>query len=112
MTDCTQCFCRRQLATIEAILGRPDDQIPVAQIRAIVEQREPKPEPITLESGLRDVGISNRTATLLETRAGIYTLGTLLLWTPGLLLRLRDIGEASVEEIEQAIGRHGYRLSE
>jgi len=66
---------------------------------------------IILNSPIKDLNLSTRPSTCLR-RYGVETVGGLVLKTENELMRYRDFGSKSLEEVMFKLSRHGFKLKD
>lgn len=64
-----------------------------------------------LSRSIEELGLSVRSFNCLK-RAGIDTIGELISYTPGEMLKIRNLGEKSLEEVTHKLDDHGLQLAE
>ena len=64
-----------------------------------------------LGRSIEELGLSVRSFNCLK-RAGIDTIGELIAYTPDEMLKIRNLGEKSLEEVNEKLEEHGLELTE
>ncbi len=64
-----------------------------------------------LERSIEELGLSVRSFNCLK-RAGIDTIGQLLAYTPAEMLKIRNLGEKSLEEVTEKLSEHDLELTD
>ncbi len=64
-----------------------------------------------LSRSIEELGLSVRSFNCLK-RAGIDTVGELVAYTPDEMLKIRNLGEKSLQEVQEKLDEHGLELEE
>lgn len=83
----------------------------VAQEESLLQEREPDSEQRLLDMPIEELELSVRSFNCLK-RAGINTIGDLSSRTENDMVKVRNLGKKSLEEVKQKLGALGLSLAE